>query len=114
MRISDWSSDVCSSDLLQVPVAVGVAGVDAGRLDRQLEVRVRRLLGVEVAGALELVERAADLGDHGVAGHEPDPAVGGVDGGGAGQGGGGGGGAHRSCYSVVEIGRASWRARVCK
>ena len=78
----------------QVAVAVGVAGVDAGGLDGQLQVRVGRVLGVEVAGALELVERAADLGDHGVAGDEADAAVGGVDGVGAGQGGGGGGGAH--------------------
>ena len=79
---------------LEVAVAVGVAGVDAGGLDGQLQVRVGRVLGVEVAGAVELVERAADLGDHGVAGDEADPAVGRVDGVGAGQGGGGGGGAH--------------------
>ena len=33
------------------------------------------LIGVEVAGALELVERAADLGDHRVASDESDAAV---------------------------------------
>ena len=75
-------------------VAVGVAGVDAGGLDGQLQVRGGRVLGVEVAGAVELVERAADLGDHGVAGDEADPAVGRVDGVVAGEGGGGGVGAH--------------------
>jgi nucleotide-binding universal stress UspA family protein len=59
-----------------VAVSVGVAGVDAGCLDRQLEVGVRGVVGVELAGAFEIVERAADLGEHRVAGDEADSAVG--------------------------------------
>src|SRR3546814_4550280 len=44
MRISDWSSDVCSSDLADMPVA------GAGRIERRLdprrrEGRARRALG---------------------------------------------------------------------
>jgi hypothetical protein len=39
-----------------VAVAVGVAGVDARGLDGDLEVALGRVLGVEVARALELVE----------------------------------------------------------
>src|SRR3546814_4141990 len=35
MRISDWSSDVCSSDLLLEARAVGVAGEDVGVIARQ-------------------------------------------------------------------------------
>ena len=48
-----------------------------------------------VCGALELVERAADLGDHGVPGDEAEAGVRGVDGVRAGQGAEvGGGGSH--------------------
>jgi len=65
--------------LEQVGVAVGVAGVDAGRLDRELEARSGGVLGVEVAGAGELVERTPDLGDHGVASNDADTAVRRVD-----------------------------------
>src|SRR3546814_11047951 len=35
MRISDWSSDVCSSDLLRRPRRSGVGGVEAGRRSRR-------------------------------------------------------------------------------
>src|SRR3546814_17533500 len=34
MRISDWSSDVCSSDLRQAYAAPDVARVEGGRIDR--------------------------------------------------------------------------------
>ena len=52
---------------------------------------------VEDRAALELVERAADLGDHRVPGDEPDAGVGRVDdvvAGQVGQGGGDGAGSH--------------------
>src|SRR3546814_7197892 len=52
MRISDWSSDVCSSDLLH-GVDVGRAGV-AGNLPRDLRLAVEILL---VAHPLEDLER---------------------------------------------------------
>src|SRR3546814_2442746 len=59
MRISDWSSDVCSSDLVRCP-CISRAGADHGRLadggsggqDRQLD-----------RGAQELSRREGDLGD---------------------------------------------------
>ena len=63
----------------QVAVAVGVAGVDARGLDGERQAGVRQVVGVERAGAGEVVERPADLGDHGVTGDEADPAVGRVD-----------------------------------
>ncbi len=64
----------------EVAVPVGVAGVDAGGLDRQLQ--LRRASGSSASKeprAREVVERTADLGDHGVAGDEADAAVGRVD-----------------------------------
>ena len=45
-----------------------------------LGARAGGVLGVQVQRALEILERAAHFGDHGVAGHEADPAVGGVEG----------------------------------
>ena len=76
----------------QVAVALLVAGVDAGGLDGQLRGGLGEVVGVDDGGALELVERAADLGDHRVPGDEPDAGVGRVDDVGAGQVGEGGGG----------------------
>src|SRR3546814_16086837 len=56
MRISDWSSDVCSSDLGHAPVPIWIAGnEDLGKDDQ---------LGA-VAGGLG--DEAACLGDRGVA-----------------------------------------------
>src|SRR6185437_2605709 len=63
----------------QVGVALGVAGVDAVRLDHELRPRLRRGLLVEVDLSLDLGERAAHLRHHGVAGHEADASVGRVD-----------------------------------
>ena len=60
----------------QVAVALLVAGVDAGGLDGQLRGGLGEVVGVDDGAALELVELAADLGDHRVAGHEPDAGVG--------------------------------------
>src|SRR3546814_6743620 len=59
MRISDWSSDVCSSDLLeqqpaaQDRLAVGLLGRDVGRRHRG-----QRLLRVEEEEAQKVVEHA--------------------------------------------------------
>src|SRR3546814_1365133 len=56
MRISDWSSDVCSSDLLRLEREKLVAGL------RRLQSTARRL-----AGADERVDRragAVDIADH--------------------------------------------------
>src|SRR3546814_19512742 len=50
MRISDWSSDVCSSDLL-----VPYAAADQGAPKRR-GVRDTALLGVRLAGADDLVD----------------------------------------------------------
>ena len=50
-----------------------------------------RSVAVDGGAALELVERAADLGHHRVPGHEADAGVGGVEDVGAGQVGEGGG-----------------------
>src|SRR3546814_4853616 len=60
-------------------VAVGVARVDARSLDRDLGGGLGRVGGVGVDGALELVEGASDLRDHGVAGGEAERAVARVD-----------------------------------
>src|SRR3954447_21370886 len=59
----------------QVPVALSVAGVDAVDLQGDGDGGVGRVLAVDRRGPLDLVERAADLGDHGVAGDEADPGV---------------------------------------
>src|SRR3546814_8185607 len=63
VRISDWSSDVCSSDLPDVPVAGDVDGLPAGRA-------------------------AACRGDGAVPGHRPHRGAGGVGAGGVRRGGG--------------------------
>ncbi len=52
------------------------------------------VVAVDLGAGVELVELAADLGDHGVTGDEADGGVGRVDGVGAGRELGGGGGAH--------------------
>src|SRR3546814_11047931 len=54
MRISDWSSDVCSSDLL------GIEQRRSIRLVKQLglEIEARRQVEIGVAGACEAVDAA--------------------------------------------------------
>src|SRR3954454_1928321 len=59
------------------------------------------VLGIDDRAALELVERAADLGDHRVPGDEPDPGVRGVDAPGAGEVGDGGRGGGRVGHGVL-------------
>ncbi len=59
----------------QVAVPLLVAGVDARHPDLGLGAAVRRVRAVDVDRAVELVERAADLGHHRVAGDEADGRV---------------------------------------
>src|SRR5215213_4423545 len=63
----------------QVGITLLVAGVDAGRLNGQLAGRLGEVGAIDNRAALELVERAADLGDHCVPGYEPDTSVARVD-----------------------------------
>src|SRR3546814_5811346 len=52
MRISDWSSDVCSSDLLRARM---VRGVERGAAQPEIEtVKVGMVLGRQLDGALEM------------------------------------------------------------
>src|SRR3546814_8053064 len=85
MRISDWSSDVCSSDLLVLADAgdaeiagVGVAEIKArhgrGRQHREMvgQRRTRRVAGVE---QLEQDAFQAVFGTGGIAGGRADTAI---------------------------------------
>src|SRR3546814_18130872 len=98
MRISDWSSDVCSSDLLDgwphSPLAPKILeAVDGGAVVAQT--RHHELAGVGVLGLVALELRHIQLLDHGaVVHHREGVAHVGDDG------------------EVVEIGRASCRGRV--
>src|SRR3546814_11237360 len=79
MRISDWSSDVCSSDLEQQRLALLRHPVDDA-LDRRQEAHVEHAVGfvehqyldrVELgAAALEVVDQAAGGGDEDVRSEE--------------------------------------------
>src|SRR3546814_7627587 len=66
MRISDWSSDVCSSDLLRVEVAATRAGAGLGEVDRPLarDSNVDPADVRELAADAESVGIAAGLGNH--------------------------------------------------
>src|SRR3546814_18111207 len=55
MRMSDWSSDVCSSDLLLM-TAFGVAGYELRKMDFPL---VPVVLGILLGGLLEINLRRA-------------------------------------------------------
>src|SRR3546814_2623670 len=97
MRISDWSSDVCSSDLDGDVVAVGQHDlgdggvVDAGGIGRA---EVADAVLVAVAPDLAVLARYALVGDAQVGFlRTPDQHARGVD---------------------VQIGRASCRERVCQ
>src|SRR3546814_20817304 len=68
MRISDWSSDVCSSDLAPAAVRAGHGAVDAGAAGRKrlgepdLDARAERLeAGAALAGGVAV--DALDVGD---------------------------------------------------
>src|SRR3546814_9801490 len=64
MRISDWSSDVCSSDLVEIGDAKLGFQVEAAGLRQQLAELVDRPLPVpgEVRGALAGAGRREDIG----------------------------------------------------
>src|SRR3546814_8507913 len=95
MRISDWSSDVCSSDL------IAAAGVEHGRVQR--DVRVGRAT-VAVINRLECtqVQLQYVVGTQRVAGatdrHDPPRIL----------------ESAQQCGFHDEIGRASCRERVCQ
>src|SRR3546814_18497180 len=114
MRISDWSSDVCSSDLVGLPAAKdgklaleladrggdqgytpGERGVGGGEAGGEIVRAVDDHVGArDQRGGVGGIEAPAAL-DHGHVGVEPRD-----------RGGGGGG--------LGEIGRASCRERVCQ
>src|SRR3546814_19894698 len=81
MRISDWSSDVCSSDLLQV-VGHLLLEVAVGRAARHAADRAHAAIGL-VGAALEqehladaLLGAGHERDDHGAARSPPGPAYG--------------------------------------
>src|SRR3546814_19048239 len=102
MRISDWSSDVCSSDLIALAIgrrADRAAGdLDILPLERgddfaRGQIAGRRLVGID-PHAHRIEAAAADLDPADAL--EPEPALAQVR------------------IGVIEIGRASWRERVCQ
>src|SRR3546814_13971907 len=97
MRISDWSSDVCSSDLRRKSSTLSPLHRLIGPLDRQDD---GVDAGGDAGGIVALSERRQDLvGDDGVGGSVGQvafEAIADLD-------------AH-----LAQIGRASCRARVCQ
>jgi hypothetical protein len=87
-----------------VAVTLLVAGVNAVDLDADLDARLARVGAVDDSSSVEVVERAADLGDHRMPSDEADAGVAGVEGVRAGQGGevGDGGGHESSFGSTVD------------
>src|SRR3546814_12218351 len=73
MRISDWSSDVCSSDLADYPLRFGIAGLDLTGLSQKCRKEQR------VIGAPRPPSAAVDRPLMGCAGdsqsHEPSDLV---------------------------------------
>src|SRR3546814_7071216 len=63
MRISDWSSDVCSSDLAELLVVVGadpLSGVDGALFQRRIDVAAGDLLRHQAQLDQHLAGEAAD------------------------------------------------------
>src|SRR3546814_8884709 len=62
MRISDWSSDVCSSDLLAVS-GWGVGGIEAeaAMLGQPTSMLIREVIGFKFTGRLKEGATATDL-----------------------------------------------------
>src|SRR3546814_17229953 len=87
MRISDWSSDVCSSDLDELLGEAGIVG-GAQRREPVFEMRERRFgigVGPDTIPRRKLCGRRRGIENA----------------------------AARQSGQPVEIGRASWRERVC-
>src|SRR3546814_10588767 len=67
MRISDWSSDVCSSDLIHDPEPAQEQGVDLGGQDQRERVDPEddgELLLTDTETFLEDERRSGDVGEH--------------------------------------------------
>src|SRR3546814_18959974 len=77
MRISDWSSDVCSSDLIHDPEPAQEQGVDLGGQDQRERVDPEddgELLLTDTETFLEDERSSGDVGDH--RGHHQSTAQG--------------------------------------
>src|SRR3546814_7462579 len=87
MRISDWSSDVCSSDLVEIGRAVDIDVADAFQMRENGHARfvLHALDQAAAAARHDHVDEAVETGKHGA-----------------------------DRRAVGEIGRASWRERVCQ
>src|SRR3546814_16767104 len=106
MRISDWSSDVCSSDLNQAAALAklpGVRRVEPDRIMTASEAQSGATWGLDrvdqTALPLDDVYRYPDNGGQGVNVYIIDTGI---------------TAAHTEFTGRIEIGRASWRERVCK
>src|SRR3546814_3579576 len=93
MRISDWSSDVCSSDLAE-PVAVQIAGSDPAMMAEAAVFNIQKgariidiNMGCPVKKVCNVASGSALLRDESLV---------------------------VRILESVEIGRASWRERVCQ
>src|SRR3546814_10815705 len=97
MRISDWSSDVCSSDLLDDGAAVGIrpAAVDVALLAEQPGIGELRGRGGKLLGLCSHFGSSTGAGLCG-------PALSGA------------GREYRPVGQTGELGRASCRERVCQ
>ena len=83
LRVGGDVEEVVGADVV---VALLVAGVDAGDLDRDVHRGVARVVTVDGGGAVELVERTTHLRHHRVPRDEAETAVRRVDRVGAGEG----------------------------
>src|SRR3546814_12092133 len=99
MRISDWSSDVCSSDLLEIKVAAMAATLEAlrGRLGQTSELDAAAALTQQATDNLATLNGAvAEMLQHGAARESKLAEISRIHG-----------------AILGEIGRASCRVRVC-
>src|SRR3546814_5612899 len=92
MRISDWSSDVCSSDLLDLAPQQFAYRQGARRVGPRLR-RIHRPMELHLAGDIDFGDRG--VGDEQPAGRRLSQRA-------------------RAFVGIAEIGRASWRERVCQ